>query len=81
MGKSDAERYAKEVVLPDFEKPGDDDVIPKLVTDLAAAGKPAAGRCRAAGSDPQKDGVVHWKRGFDSASPFFPARAVYACPA
>jgi hypothetical protein len=43
MGKSgtDAEGYAKEVVLADFEKPGDDDVIQKLVKDLAAAGKPA----------------------------------------
>lgn len=40
MGKSDAEAYAKEVVLADFEKPGDDDVIQKLVNDLAAAGKP-----------------------------------------
>lgn len=42
MGKSgtDAEGYAKEVVLADFEKPGDDDVIQKLVKDLAAAGKP-----------------------------------------
>lgn len=38
MGKSDAEGYAKEVVLADFEKPGDD-VIQKLVKDLAAAGK------------------------------------------
>jgi hypothetical protein len=42
MGKSaaDAEGYAKEVVLADFEKPGDDDVIQKLVKDLAAVGKP-----------------------------------------
>lgn len=42
MGKSgpDAEGYAKEVVLADFEKPGDDDVIQKLVKDLTAAGKP-----------------------------------------
>ena len=42
MGKSgaDAEAYAKEVVLADFEKPGDSDVIDKLVKDLAAAGKP-----------------------------------------
>ena len=42
MGKSgaDAEAYAKEVVLADFEKPGDSDVIEKLVKDLAAAGKP-----------------------------------------
>ena len=42
MGKSgaDAEVYAKEVVLADFEKPGDSDVMDKLVRDLAAAGKP-----------------------------------------
>jgi hypothetical protein len=40
IGKDDAEGYAKEVVLADFEKPGDDDVVQKLVTDLAAAGKP-----------------------------------------
>jgi hypothetical protein len=39
MGKTDAESYAKEVVLADFEKPGDDDVVQKLVSDLAAAGK------------------------------------------
>ena len=37
MGKNgaDAEAYAKEVVLADFEKPGDSDVIAKLVKDLA----------------------------------------------
>ncbi len=42
MGKTgaDAEAYAKEVVLADFEKPGDSDVMAKLVKDLAAAGKP-----------------------------------------
>ena len=42
MGKNgaDAEAYAKDVVLADFEKPGDSDVIAKLVKDLAAAGKP-----------------------------------------
>ena len=42
MGKSgaDAEAYAKEVVLADFETPGDSDVVAKLVKDLAAAGKP-----------------------------------------
>lgn len=42
MGKSgaDADAYAKEVVLADFEKPGDSDVMEKLVKDLAAAGKP-----------------------------------------
>ena len=42
MGKggADAEAYAKEVVLADFEKPGDSDVVAKLMKDLAAAGKP-----------------------------------------
>lgn len=42
MGKTgaDAEAYAKEVVLADFEKPGDADVLHKLMRDLAAAGKP-----------------------------------------
>lgn len=42
MGKSgaDAEAYAKEVVLADFEKPGDSDVMAKLVKDLATAGHP-----------------------------------------
>lgn len=42
LGKSgaDAEAYAKDVVLADYEKPGDSDVIEKLVKDLAAAGKP-----------------------------------------
>ena len=42
MGKSgaDAEAYAKEIVLAHFEKPGDTDVLHKLMKDLAAAGKP-----------------------------------------
>jgi len=42
MGKSgaDADVYSREVVEADFEKPGDSDVIAKLVKDLAAAGKP-----------------------------------------
>jgi hypothetical protein len=39
MDKSgaDAEGYAKEVVLADFEKPGDDNIVQKLVKDLAAS--------------------------------------------
>lgn len=43
LGKSggDAEAYAKEVVMADFEKPGDSDVMAKLMKDLAAAGRPA----------------------------------------
>jgi len=42
MGKSgaDADAYAKEIVIADFDRPGDGDVIEKLVKDLAAAGKP-----------------------------------------
>ena len=42
LGKTgdDAEAYAKEVVLADFEKPGDHDVLHKLMRDLAAVGKP-----------------------------------------
>ena len=41
MGKTGAaaEAYAKEVVLSDFEKPGHEEVVTKLVTDLTAAGK------------------------------------------
>ena len=42
LGKSgaDAEAYAREVVMADFEEPGDHDVIHTLMRDLAAAGKP-----------------------------------------
>src|SRR5262249_18129858 len=38
LGKSgaDAEAYAKEVVLADFEEAGDDDVFRKVVRDFAA---------------------------------------------
>jgi hypothetical protein len=40
LGKSgpDAEAYAKEVVASDFEKPGDDDVIVKVLKDLEGKG-------------------------------------------
>ena len=43
MGKTgaDAENYSREIVMADFEKPGDHDVIHTLMRDLAAAGKPA----------------------------------------
>lgn len=37
----DAEAYAKEVVMSDFDKAGDDDVLQKVLADLTAAGKPA----------------------------------------
>jgi hypothetical protein len=35
---ADAETYAKEVVVSDFERPGDDDVKEKVHGDLAAKG-------------------------------------------
>jgi len=40
LGKNgnDAEAYAKEVVLADFEESGDNDVVRKVVTDLAGKG-------------------------------------------
>ena len=40
LGKAgaDADAYAKEVVAADFEKPGDDDVIVKVLKDLQAKG-------------------------------------------
>lgn len=39
LGKSgaDAEAYAKEVVMSDFEKPGFDDVLHKINNDVTAA--------------------------------------------
>lgn len=40
LGKSgaDADAYAKEVVVADFEEAGDDDVLRKVVSDLASTG-------------------------------------------
>ncbi|MBN67398.1 MAG: hypothetical protein CMM94_07535 [Rickettsiales bacterium] len=40
LGKddADAEAYAKEVVVADFDEPGDDDVKRKVLADLQAAG-------------------------------------------
>jgi hypothetical protein len=40
LGKSgaDADAYAKEVVMADFEEAGDEDVARKVITDLAAKG-------------------------------------------
>ena len=40
LGKSgdDADAYAKEVVMSDFDEPGDDDVLRKVFGDLQAAG-------------------------------------------
>ncbi len=39
MGKtgSEAETYAKEVVLADFDEPGEDDIIRKILADAEAA--------------------------------------------
>jgi len=36
-----AEAYAKELVMVDFQKPGDQDVVDKLLADFAAKGVPA----------------------------------------
>jgi len=38
LGKADAEAYAKEVVVADFEEAGDDDVFRKLRGDFDAGG-------------------------------------------
>jgi hypothetical protein len=40
LGKTgdDADAYAKEVVMADFEEAGDEDVARKVITDLAAKG-------------------------------------------
>lgn len=40
MGKTQEEReeYAKSVVIADFDEPGDDDVLRKVLADLEAAG-------------------------------------------
>src|SRR5688572_2798793 len=35
---AEAEAYARTVVAADFEKPGDDDVVAKLMADLSAKG-------------------------------------------
>ena len=42
LGKSEteAETYADTIVIADFEEPGDDDIIRKVVNDLDAAGVP-----------------------------------------
>jgi hypothetical protein len=37
---NDALAYAKEIVMADFERPGEDDVIEKIRNDTANAGKP-----------------------------------------
>lgn len=35
---AEADSYAKDVVVADFEKPGDDDVVEKVMGDVAAKG-------------------------------------------
>jgi hypothetical protein len=44
MGRTgpEAESYARDIVMADFEKPGDHDVVHTLMHDLEAAGKPTA---------------------------------------
>jgi hypothetical protein len=39
MAGAAAEAYAKEVVHADFEKPGDSDVVAKVVKDMTAKGR------------------------------------------
>ena len=36
---ADADAYAKQVVVSDFEEPGDDDVLRKVLGDLQAKGR------------------------------------------
>ncbi len=38
LGESEADAYAKEVVKSDFEAPGDDDVLQKVLGDLTGKG-------------------------------------------
>jgi hypothetical protein len=38
LGGADAEAYAKEVVVADFEEAGDDDVLRKVLSDLTDKG-------------------------------------------
>lgn len=39
LSGADADAYAREVVKSDFEEPGDDDVLRKVLGDLTAKGK------------------------------------------
>jgi hypothetical protein len=38
LSGAEAEAYARSIVAADFEKPGDDDVLQKVMTDLSAKG-------------------------------------------
>ena len=40
LSGAEAEAYAKSVVAADFEKPGDDDVLHKIIADFSAKGVP-----------------------------------------
>jgi hypothetical protein len=42
LAGAEAEAYARQVVMADFEKPGDDDVVGKVVADLKAKGVPVS---------------------------------------
>jgi hypothetical protein len=42
LSGTEAEAYARSVVAADFEKPGDDDVLHKIMTDLSAKGVPVS---------------------------------------
>lgn len=44
LSGDEAEAYAKAVVVADFEKPGDDDVLQKVLGDLTAKGVAATER-------------------------------------
>ena len=44
LNEAEAEAYAKEVVKSDFEKPGDDDVLEKVLADLEGKGVETSGR-------------------------------------
>ncbi len=38
MSETDAEQYAKEIVIADFEEPGDADVVRKVLADFSERG-------------------------------------------
>ena len=42
MGRQDAEAYAKECVLADFDKPGEEDLFRKVMEDLKKANAPVS---------------------------------------
>jgi hypothetical protein len=44
LNESEAEAYAKEVVKSDFEAPGDDDVLQKVLADLQGKGVETSAR-------------------------------------